>query len=111
MTSPSIRLGQSLNNGTIDGNVEVFSIPGINEVNVESDDSVVVSRESRVSLNSAGFLTEGVETTKDGVFTALRGKLVVNITSNSPTNSRVEVDLVEFRADEGLTFFNIRGDG
>lgn len=88
-----------------------YYIPGINEVNVESDDSVVVSRETRVSLNSRGLLTEGVETTKDGVFTALRGKLVVNITSNSPTNSRVEVNLVEFRADKGLTFFNIRGDG
>lgn len=67
--------------------------------------------ERLVGLGSSSLLTEGLVTTENGVFTAGAGLNIVGVTSNSPTLSRVEVNLVEFRGNEGLTFFNIRGNG
>lgn len=110
MTLPSIGLSQFLNNGTIDGDVEVFSIPGIDEVHVEGNDGVVVSREVVVGLGSRGLVTESSETTEERVFTAGRSNNVVGVTLNSPTSSRVEAYLIEFSTDEGLTFFNVRSN-
>lgn len=65
-----------------------------------------------VGLLGRSLLTEGLETTEKGVLTANSSLNVVGVTLNSPAStSTVEVELVEFRRDEGLTFFNVGSNG
>lgn len=111
MTTPSVRLGHFLNNVAINSDIEVFFIPSVDEVNGEDDNSVVMLRELGVSLSSSSLFTESAETTEEGVFTALGSLDVVGVTGDSPTDSSIKVKLVEFGRDEGLTFFNVGGDG
>lgn len=65
-----------------------------------------------VGLLGRSLLTEGLETTEKGVLTANSSLNVVGVTLNGPAStSIVEVELVEFRRDEGLTFFNVGSNG